>query len=303
MFEKLTLPAFPIGGVYLLEPEYPWAEVERDVRLMAEHGFNLITLWPAANSWCASQPDDYAFDDTMRFLDLCQQYDLQVLIQLIGQTPSQEFMPDAVLQPDMRASAPTVLSWPNLNHPAVDAEVQCYFRACVDAMGEHPAVFGWDVFNEAHFRSDDPYTVRAYWEWLRDRYGDIETLNRRWLRRYASFDQVDPVDRASFYSVWSSLLPQVEYEIFRADNLTAICRRWCQYLKALDPTRPVVVDGCSALVLGSDRALRISPDGTTARVIATGLRNAYLARDPLTGILTASDQQGNWIPSTPLLRT
>ncbi|MCF3651656.1 DUF6797 domain-containing protein [Synoicihabitans lomoniglobus] len=51
----------------------------------------------------------------------------------------------------------------------------------------------------------------------------------------------------------------------------------------------------------SGRVLRVSADGREAEVYASGIRNGYVAQDPLTGLITASDQQGNWVPSTPLL--
>ncbi len=46
--------------------------------------------------------------------------------------------------------------------------------------------------------------------------------------------------------------------------------------------------------------LEISPDGKKLEVIATGLRQPFLGVDPDTGLLTASDQQGHWVPATPL---
>ncbi|MCE7066607.1 DUF6797 domain-containing protein [Dyadobacter sp. CY326] len=46
--------------------------------------------------------------------------------------------------------------------------------------------------------------------------------------------------------------------------------------------------------------LKISRDGLSAEVIATGLRGPYLGMHPEKGILTASDQQGNFVPSTPI---
>lgn len=54
---------------------------------------------------------------------------------------------------------------------------------------------------------------------------------------------------------------------------------------------------------GSDQngaILRISSDGRSTEVIATGLRGPYLGMHPTKGILTASDQQGNYVPSTPI---
>jgi glucose/arabinose dehydrogenase/mono/diheme cytochrome c family protein len=46
--------------------------------------------------------------------------------------------------------------------------------------------------------------------------------------------------------------------------------------------------------------LKISPDGLKFEVIATGLRGPYLGIHPEKGTLTASDQQGNFVPSTPI---
>ncbi len=46
--------------------------------------------------------------------------------------------------------------------------------------------------------------------------------------------------------------------------------------------------------------LEISPDGKEVKTIATGFRQPYLGYDPATGQVAASDQQGNWVPSSPI---
>lgn len=46
--------------------------------------------------------------------------------------------------------------------------------------------------------------------------------------------------------------------------------------------------------------LRVSADGRDATVLGYGLRQPQLAVHPRTGLVTASDQQGHYIPSTPL---
>jgi glucose/arabinose dehydrogenase/mono/diheme cytochrome c family protein len=46
--------------------------------------------------------------------------------------------------------------------------------------------------------------------------------------------------------------------------------------------------------------LRISADGRTATVLGYGFRQPNLAVNLRTGLVTASDQQGNYIPSTPI---
>jgi mono/diheme cytochrome c family protein len=46
--------------------------------------------------------------------------------------------------------------------------------------------------------------------------------------------------------------------------------------------------------------VEISKDGRAVEVFATGLREPYLSIDPQTQTLTASDQQGHFVPTTPL---
>lgn len=47
--------------------------------------------------------------------------------------------------------------------------------------------------------------------------------------------------------------------------------------------------------------LKTSADGREIEQFASGLRGPYLSVNPETGAVTASDQQGHWVPSTPIL--
>lgn len=46
--------------------------------------------------------------------------------------------------------------------------------------------------------------------------------------------------------------------------------------------------------------IKIAPDGKSMEVIGYGLRQPFIGVNPKTGLVTASDQQGNYVPSTPL---
>ena len=46
--------------------------------------------------------------------------------------------------------------------------------------------------------------------------------------------------------------------------------------------------------------LRVAPDGASASVLGWGLRQPFLGVNPVTGLVTASDQEGHYIPTTPL---
>lgn len=46
--------------------------------------------------------------------------------------------------------------------------------------------------------------------------------------------------------------------------------------------------------------VEIAADGKSFRRVGFGLRQPYIGVDPKTGLVTASDQQGNWVPATPI---
>lgn len=47
--------------------------------------------------------------------------------------------------------------------------------------------------------------------------------------------------------------------------------------------------------------LKISDDGRSMEMIASGFRGPYIGINPETGLVSASDQQGNFMPSTPVI--
>jgi cytochrome c2 len=54
------------------------------------------------------------------------------------------------------------------------------------------------------------------------------------------------------------------------------------------------------LAQDSGKVLRISPDGKDVRTIGWGLRQPFVGVHPKTGLVTASDQEGYYVPSTPV---
>lgn len=237
------------GAVYIIEQERPKQEIIRDFDNMREMGFNLVTLWPVSNSWLAERPDEFVFDDTQWVLDICAERGIKVILQLIGQNPSQEYMPDCLLQPEMLTPEIRNCFWANPNHPDVDRCIHEFISQAINALKDHPAVYAWDVFNEAHLNTEDSWTIGLFRQWLKDKYGTIADLNHRWYRRYGNFEQVNPADRNAPDSLWSSLLPAVDFEKFCSENLTDICRRWVKYARQADSEHPVIVDCVAGLLL------------------------------------------------------
>ncbi len=64
--------------------------------------------------------------------------------------------------------------------------------------------------------------------------------------------------------------------------------------------REPLAPGFMAGSVHNGAVLSVSPDGRDVDVYASGFRGAYIGIHPGTGALTASDQQGNFVPSTPI---
>jgi len=94
------------------------------------------------------------------------------------------------------------------------------------------------------------------------------------------------------------------YEMFcNLFSQTAETREFPNSMK-LAPDGSLVVSkgGQEGTTYGRDngKVLRVSPDGKTVTDLAYGLRQPFIGIHPKTGLVTASDQQGNYVPSTPL---
>ena len=65
-------------------------------------------------------------------------------------------------------------------------------------------------------------------------------------------------------------------------------------------TSPAIAPGFRAGSAHSGTVQEVSADGRSIRTYASGLREPNIGLDPRSGLLASSDQQGNFVPSTPV---
>jgi mono/diheme cytochrome c family protein len=65
-------------------------------------------------------------------------------------------------------------------------------------------------------------------------------------------------------------------------------------------TSPAIMQGFRAGSSQSGTVQEVSADGRGIRTFASGLREPIIGLDPRTGVIASSDQQGNFVPSTPI---
>lgn len=188
---------------------WPESEWPKDLARMRELGFNLVRMFEFA--WHRFEPQAGQFDTAwaVRLLDLCHAHGIAVQIG----TPT--------------AAPPAWLStaWPEILHTGPDGKQDGHGRRrhinhhsrkyrelaaaivgrMVEDLGTHPAVHSWQIDNEMNGMDYGQETRRLFHAWLRQRYGTVEGLNRRWglefwSQAYADFTQV-PLCIASVGSI------------------------------------------------------------------------------------------------------
>ena len=121
------------------------------------------------------------------------------------------------------------------------------------------------------------------------RAGELFVFDRNGIWRLRDTDNTGEADRHELFS--------------NAFAQTAETREFATSLKlAPDGSFIIAKGGQQTSTLGklNGTVLRVSPDGSKTTVLGYGLRQPFIGVDPKTGMVTASDQQGNYVPATPL---
>ncbi len=121
------------------------------------------------------------------------------------------------------------------------------------------------------------------------RSGELFVFDRHGLWRLRDADGNGEADR---YEMFSNAFVQ-----------SAETREFAMSLRAAPDGSFVIAKGGQAgKTVGRDNGsvLRVSADGRTVTRLGYGLRQPFASVDPRTGLVIASDQQGNYVPSTPL---
>ena len=85
-------------------------------------------------------------------------------------------------------------------HRSTEKKVVAINHMLADRFGDHPAVLGWHLSNEYSGECHCDLCYDAFRHWLKERYGDLETLNEAWWLRfrshtYTDWSEVSPVDK------------------------------------------------------------------------------------------------------------
>lgn len=243
------------GTVMTLSREDTPRSIEENFRQMKSAGLNTVVIWPAVY-WWEEKTEGYPFNTGRRVLEIAQRVGLGVVMELAGQLPMMEYIPDFLMKDDYycvdenghKRLKHTSFGWLNYFHPEVDALICDIFAQTARAYKDYPALVGYDIFNETAFNSYDEYTLQQFRSWLRTKYRTIDRLNAVWERSYTDFSQI------SFSPwMWMSIMPSADLGIFRKEAMGMILKRWHAAVKKEDPVHPTIADNIGSMITNGTR--------------------------------------------------
>ncbi|MFW5877607.1 MAG: beta-galactosidase, partial [bacterium] len=176
----------PVGAYYYPEhwPEDQW---ERDIKRIAELGFEFTHF--AEFAWARLEPEEGKFDFT--WLDKCvrlaEKYGLKVIMCTPTPTPPAWLThnyPEVLIRTSegMSLRHGTRLHV-SQTHPVYQKFSERIITRMAQHYGNNPAIVGWQLDNEPHYRGLHDYSGHAQAEfkkWLKEKYENIEDLNKSW---------------------------------------------------------------------------------------------------------------------------
>ena len=250
-------PIFPYGAVYFRKSNPPEDDWARDHQTAARVGMNIFRHWFLWSSVEIS-PGQYDWSDYDRMMDLAAKNGIKVIIaELVTCAPEWAFRkyPQArflgsdgtVVESTISESSATG-GFPGLclDNPEVQKLAETFLIALIERYRSHPALLGYDLWNENTSFGGRPTRMYCYCEatrkklrdWLRNRYGTLEKTRRVWNRySFASWDDVEPPRSFSGYP------DSLDWLDFRIDNAYSLFDWRVNLFRKLDPQHRITAHG------------------------------------------------------------
>ncbi|SNZ01762.1 beta-galactosidase [Flagellimonas pacifica] len=203
---------FYLGSHLAREPMPSMEELKKDMETLKKKGFNLIKL---QESWAIDEPleGQYNFSKYEELIAHAKSLDMYVYLGLtMEQAPAWLFekYPDCRMEGRSgrtimhEAQAPIPADGkpgPCFDHPgAMEAHLK-FIEKLIETLGKYDNVLVWNTWQEVGYWSENMVgervcycdnTMRAFRDWLKEKYGSLEHLNNEWNTNYLDWKYVKP---------------------------------------------------------------------------------------------------------------
>ncbi len=241
------------GGDYNPD-QWPKEIRQEDMRLFHLAHIDIVTL--PVFSWTLLQPseDQYEFGWLDEILESLQTNSIYVCMATsTGAHPAwmAKKYPD-ILQVDFQGRKHVYGLRHNScpNSPTFRKFSKLLARKLAERYKNHPGLVVWHVNNEFGGPCYCENCAKAFRVWLKERYGDLRTLNERWntafwSHQFGDWDEIVPPNTVSEYkdngqTVFQSIA--LDYSRFASDSRLACFRNEADILRAITPKIPVTTN-------------------------------------------------------------
>jgi beta-galactosidase len=248
---------FPYGAVYFRKSNPPAEDWARDHATAARVGMNTFRHWFL---WSAIEvaPGKFDWADYDRMMDLAATNGLKVIIaEFTTCAPEWAFRKyasakykasDGTTQGSEIGSSTAVGGFPGLclDNPEAQAAAERFLTALIERYRSHPALLGYDLWNENSYdgggaRKMNCYcdgTRRRLHQWLLLRYGSLAKLGKAWGRySYETWEDVEPPESLGGYS------EGLDWLQFRIDDAFRLLEWRVKLFRRLDPHHLICAHG------------------------------------------------------------
>jgi len=245
---------------------------------MAENGINTVQLW-VVWGWVEPRPGDFRFDDYDRLVSLAAEHQMEVVISTIAEVhplwihrevPGSEMIDNfgrRVISASRYECHFGLSPGGDINHPGVWEKMAIFIEQVVTRYRSQKHLFGWDAWNELRWNvgadghvSYSAHALANFRQWLDQRHGGLEGLNRAWQRRYCDWEEVHPGKTPG--RPYTEMMAFLHY---LHEMASSHGRMRYDLIKKLDPERPVTVHGAVPTAFHADKDAYELGQGCLAR--------------------------------------
>lgn len=207
-------------------------EWRNDLEQIKSLGYNTVRTWI---DWSSTEPreGEYNFENLNLLFELAEEVGLKVFIQVyldsapdwVGEKYSDAYFMTQSGEKMIPQAAPGY----SIDHPGVREAVKAFMQKTAEVAIQYPNLFGWDIWSEPHlinwasapWMSNEqfgfnPYTQERFRDWLKEKYGAIEELNKSW---YRTFDDWSDVQAPRLRTILS-FTDYIDWRLFLYDKMT-----------------------------------------------------------------------------------
>jgi len=250
----------PFGAQYYRAPTPRPDQWERDLRNFRRHGFNTIKFWA---QWRWNNPREGVFDfsDLKKLMNLAERNKLRVIINIIYDcAPAwfwSKYPESAMLLNNGMPLSPRAAGFrqiggipgPSYHFREGIRQRLLFTEAVTQALGEHPALLAWDVWNEPElttFMAREPLleqltdyssaALEAFVIRLEHKYGTLDNLNESWGRNYQTWKEVEaPRFRGGSFN------DMIDWRMFFVDTMVNELHMRIDSVRKHDTKTPIMI--------------------------------------------------------------